>query len=115
MAAAFPSSLIILGETGLNLTKTINDVSGGKINIKYYEPGALVPAMEIFDAVSTGSVDAGWASPAFWAGKVPALQFFTTFQQFLNFLTFYIFQELFIFFIFQHILLIFIHFFYSQL
>ena len=79
MAAAFPSSLIILGETGLKLTKTINDVSGGKINIKYYEPGALVPAMEIFDAVSTGSVDAGWASPAFWAGKVPALQFFTTF------------------------------------
>ena len=79
MAAAFPSSLIILGETGIKLTKTINDISGGAINIKYFEPGALVPPMEIFDAVSSGSVDAGWASPAFWAGKVPALQFFTTF------------------------------------
>ena len=79
MAAAFPSSLIILGETGIKLTKKINDISGGAINIKYFEPGALVPAMEIFDAVSSGSVDAGWASPAFWAGKVPALQFFTTY------------------------------------
>ena len=79
MAAAFPSSLIILGETGIKLTEKINDISGGAINIKYFEPGALVPAMEIFDAVSSGSVDAGWASPAFWAGKVPALQFFTTY------------------------------------
>ena len=79
MAAAFPSSLIILGETGIKLSKTINNISGGNINIKYFEPGALVPAMEIFDAVSSGSVDAGWASPAFWAGKIPALQFFTTF------------------------------------
>lgn len=79
MAAAFPSSLIILGETGLKLSKKINDISSGNINIKYFEPGALVPAMEIFDAVSSGGVDAGWASPAFWAGKVPALQFFTTF------------------------------------
>ena len=79
MAAAFPSSLIILGETGIKLSKTINTISGGNINIKYFEPGALVPAMEIFDAVSSGSVDAGWASPAFWAGKIPALQFFTTF------------------------------------
>jgi TRAP-type mannitol/chloroaromatic compound transport system substrate-binding protein len=79
MAAAFPSSLIILGETGLKLGKKINEVSSGNINIKYFEPGALVPPMEIFDAVSSGGVDAGWASPAFWAGKVPALQFFTTF------------------------------------
>ncbi len=79
MAAAFPSSLIILGETGLKLSKKINEISSGNINIKYFEPGALVPPMEIFDAVSSGGVDAGWASPAFWAGKVPALQFFTTF------------------------------------
>ena len=79
MAAAFPSSLIILGETGIKLTQKINAVSAGNIKIKYFEPGALVPPMEIFDAVSSGGVDAGWASPAFWAGKVPALQFFTTF------------------------------------
>ena len=79
MAAAFPSSLIILGETGLKLSKKINEISSGNIKIKYFEPGALVPPMEIFDAVSSGGVDAGWASPAFWAGKVPALQFFTTF------------------------------------
>ena len=52
MAAAFPSSLIILGETGLKLSKKINEISSGNINIKYFEPGALVPPMEIFDAVS---------------------------------------------------------------
>jgi len=79
MAAAFPSSLVILGETGIKFTKTIDKVSGSTIKVKYFEPGALVPAFEIFDAVSSGSVDAGWSSPGYWAGKIPALQFFTTF------------------------------------
>ena len=37
MAGAFPSSLIILGETGIKLTQKINDVSGGNINIKYFD------------------------------------------------------------------------------
>ena len=46
--------------------------------LKFFEPGALVPALEIFDAVSTGGVDAGWATPGYWAGKVPALQLFSS-------------------------------------
>jgi len=79
MASTFPGNLNIIGEGGVNFVKRVNIVSNGNINIKFFEPGALVPAMEIFDAVSSGSVDAGWASPAFWAGKIPALQFFTTF------------------------------------
>jgi len=47
------------------------------MELKFFEPGALVPPLEIFDAVSTGSVNAGWTAAGYWAGKVPALQFFT--------------------------------------
>ncbi len=79
MAAAFPSSMVILGETGIKFTEKIDEVSGSSIKIKYFEPYALVPPLEIFDAVSSGSIDAGWSTPGYWAGKIPALQFFTTF------------------------------------
>ena len=39
------------------------------LNIKYFEPGALVPALETFDAVSSGVIDAGWSTPSYWAGE----------------------------------------------
>ena len=38
MAAAFPSSLVILGETGIKFTEKIDEVSGSSIKIKYFEP-----------------------------------------------------------------------------
>ncbi len=44
--------------------------------MRFFEPGALVPALESFDAVSMGALQAGWSTPAYWAGKVPALQLF---------------------------------------
>ena len=78
MAGAFPSTLVQLGTLGTRYETLVDKVSGGNIKIKYFEPGALVPTLEIFDAVSSGSVDAGWSGSGFWAGKVPALQFFTT-------------------------------------
>ena len=47
-------------------------------SIKFYEPGALVPALECFDAASKGSVEACWTTPGYHTGKIPALAFFTT-------------------------------------
>jgi len=77
MGSTFPGSLVQLGTLGKRLEEQIATISGGNFNIKFFEPGALVPALELFDAVSTGSVDAGWSTPGYWAGKVPALQFFS--------------------------------------
>jgi TRAP-type mannitol/chloroaromatic compound transport system substrate-binding protein len=78
MAGSFAATLVQLGTLGKRLEALIDKVSAGNIQIKYFEPGALVPTLEIFDAVSTGAVDVGWSGSGFWAGKVPALQFFTT-------------------------------------
>lgn len=77
MASTFPGNLNIIGEGGINFTKRLETVSGGNIKVKFFEPGALVPPLEIFDAVSTGAVDAGWSTAGYWAGKLPAVQFFT--------------------------------------
>lgn len=76
MASTFPSTLTQLGTMGKVLEENINATSNGDITIKFYEPGALVPALEIFDAVSNGSVDAGWSTPGYWQGKEPSLALF---------------------------------------
>ncbi|MBL26187.1 MAG: C4-dicarboxylate ABC transporter [Rhodospirillaceae bacterium] len=77
MGSAFASSLPILGTMGKRFEERISTVSNGNIRVQFFEPGALVPALELYDAVSEGSVDAGWSTAGYWAGKVPAAQFFT--------------------------------------
>ena len=78
MGSTFASSWPIHGDLGKLLEANIARVTGGTVTVKYFEPGALVPALELFDAVSAGSVDAGWSSPGYWAGKEPAMPIFTT-------------------------------------
>jgi TRAP-type mannitol/chloroaromatic compound transport system substrate-binding protein len=53
-------------------------MSGGSLELKFFEPGALVPALECFDAVSKGSVESCWTTPGYHTGKYPSLAFFTT-------------------------------------
>ncbi|MEH6545386.1 MAG: hypothetical protein V7701_03090, partial [Sneathiella sp.] len=57
MPSTFPGSLIQLGQAGVRFQDTVNQISGGDIEVKFFEPKALVPPLEIFDAVSNGSVD----------------------------------------------------------
>ncbi len=74
--STYPTKLVQLGTLGKRLEQTINTISGGSIRVKLYEPGALVPALEVFDAVKSGAVDAGWSTPGYWQGKEPALALF---------------------------------------
>jgi TRAP-type mannitol/chloroaromatic compound transport system substrate-binding protein len=78
MPSAFGSSLPHLGPSGVRFTKDVARMSGGKFEIKFFEPGALVPALECFDPVSKGSVEACWTTPGYDTGKIPAAAFFTT-------------------------------------
>jgi TRAP-type mannitol/chloroaromatic compound transport system substrate-binding protein len=78
MQSAFGSSLPHIGTSGVKFTKAISKMSGGKFTIRFYEPNALVPALECFDAASKGSVESCWTTPGYHTGKYPALSFFTT-------------------------------------
>jgi TRAP-type mannitol/chloroaromatic compound transport system substrate-binding protein len=78
LQSAFSSNLIHLGTSGVRFSKNIERVSDGNFEIKFYEPGALVPALECFDAASKGSVEACWTTPGYHTGKIPALAFFTS-------------------------------------
>ncbi len=59
VAGAFPSSTGLLGPTQTYLVDTLRKVSGGSIDAKFFEPGALVPASQYFDAVANGSLELG--------------------------------------------------------
>ncbi len=77
MQSTFGSKLSVLGETGARFSEVIERVSGGNIEIKFFEPNALVPSLEGFDAVKSGSVDAVWGTAGYHVGKIPALSWFT--------------------------------------
>lgn len=76
MASTYPSSLIILGTLAKRFESQIELISGGNIKFRFFEPGALAPPLETFDAVSYGALDSAWSTPGYWSGKVPALQTF---------------------------------------
>jgi len=78
MQSAFGSSLPHLGSGGIRFSKDIERLSGGKFDVKFFEPGALIPPFECFDSVSKGSIESCWTTPGFHTGKYPALAFFTT-------------------------------------
>lgn len=52
-------------------------LSGGSVKVKLYEPKKLIGPKEILDAVSTGKVQAGYATPGNWGGKMPAARLFS--------------------------------------
>lgn len=69
VAGAFPSTTGLLGPTQQYLVETLRKISGGSIDAKFFEPGALVPAGQYFDAVSNGSIDSAWTVSGFFTGK----------------------------------------------
>lgn len=69
VAGAFPSSTGLLGPTQQYFVNTIRAISGGSIDARFFEPGALVPAGQYLDAVGNGSLDSAWTVAGFWTGK----------------------------------------------
>jgi TRAP-type mannitol/chloroaromatic compound transport system substrate-binding protein len=69
MGWAFPSNTGLLGPTQTKLVETLRAVSGGSIDVRGFEPGALVPASQYLDAVGNGSLDMAWTVSGFWTGK----------------------------------------------
>lgn len=76
MVTTWPKNFPGLG-TGANfLAQLITEMSGGRIEVKVYGAGELVPAFEIFDAVSKGTAEMGHGAAYYWKGKSEAAQFF---------------------------------------
>ena len=76
MASSFAATIPLIGTSGPYYSEKLAEASGGRLNIKFFDPGKLVPGLEVFDSVSKGAIDAGWSSSGYWIGKIPAVPMF---------------------------------------
>lgn len=78
LVTTWPPNFPVLGEGCTMLAGWLDQMSGGRIKVDVYGGGELVPALEAFDAVRNGVADMAHAVSYYWAGKVPAAQFFSS-------------------------------------
>ena len=78
MVTTWPKNFPGLGTGANKLAKLITEMSGGRLKVKVYGAGELVPAFEVFDAVSRGTAQMGHGSAYYWKGKIEEAQFFST-------------------------------------
>lgn len=69
---AVGTNLPTLGTSITWVSERLDEISDGNVKMKLYEPNKLVSPFEILDAVSTGKVNSGYATPIYWQGKIPA-------------------------------------------
>jgi TRAP-type mannitol/chloroaromatic compound transport system substrate-binding protein len=77
LVTTWPKGLPGLGAAPENFARRVNEASGGRLHIKVFGAGEIVPAFEVFDAVSGGVAEAGHGAAYYWKGKIPAAVFFT--------------------------------------
>ena len=78
LAGAFPSTMMILGSAQARFIQMATEMSYGSIDIKFFEPGALMPGSQYLEAVSNGSLDMAYTASGFFTGKDIAFAMFTT-------------------------------------
>ncbi len=78
MVTAWPPGFPVLQEGAERFAENLNAMSNGRLQVKVFAGGELIPALQTFDAVSQGTVEMGHGSAYYWAGKVPEAQFFST-------------------------------------
>ncbi len=69
---AFGTNLKALGDNILYVRDAVAASSGGSFELKPYEPGEIVPAFSIVDAVKDAKVPAGYTWLGYDQGKIPA-------------------------------------------
>ena len=68
----FQSTLPVLGDNPLYVFDIIRRASGGALDLQLSEPGEIVPAFSVTDAVRDGKVPAGYVWVGYDQGKIPA-------------------------------------------
>ena len=72
MPVSFQSSMPVLGDNPIYVTEQIRKISGGELDLTIYEPGEIVPAFSITDAVRDRKIHVGYTWLGYDQGKIPA-------------------------------------------
>ncbi|MEK9542209.1 MAG: TRAP transporter substrate-binding protein DctP [Luminiphilus sp.] len=77
LVTTWPKNLPGLGTAPENFARYVNEMSAGRMQVRVFGAGEIVPAFEVFDAVSQGAAEVGHGASYYWKGKIPASVFFT--------------------------------------
>ena len=69
LVTLFPTSMYPIGPSTTQFVEKVNVLTKGTIEVKLFEPEDLVPALDTFNAVSKGIIEAALTSPSFWGDK----------------------------------------------
>ena len=78
MVTTWPKNFPGLGTGAQRVADRITAMTDGRLTVKLYSAGELVPAFESFDAVSTGTADMYHGAEYYWQGKHKAFNFFAS-------------------------------------
>ncbi len=69
---SFQTTMPVLGDNPIYVTDALRSASSGAVDIRIFEPGEVVPALGITEAVSEGKVEAGYTWLGYDQGRIPA-------------------------------------------
>lgn len=77
LATSWPAHFPIMGRGVERFAERVEIASGGSLKVKLYPKNTLVPALAVFDATSSGQLDAFHSGPYYWKGKNSAFSLFS--------------------------------------
>ncbi len=77
LVTTWPKGLPGLGSAPENFARRVDEMSNGRLSIRVYGAGEVVPPFEVFDAVSQGVAEMGHGASYYWKGKIPSSVFYT--------------------------------------
>ena len=77
LVTTWPKGLPGLGSAPENFARRVGEMSNGRLAVRVYGAGEVVPPFEVFDAVSQGVAEMGHGASYYWKGKIPSSVFYT--------------------------------------
>lgn len=78
LVTSWPKGFPGMGVAPERFADTVNRLSQGRLMIRVYGAGELVPSFDVFNAVAKGTVQMGHSAAFYWQDKIPAAPFFTS-------------------------------------
>lgn len=78
MVSTWPRDFPGLGTGAQRFAKRVGEISGGRMEIKYYASGERVKAFDSFDEVASGNSQIYHGAEYYWKGKHPGFAYFTS-------------------------------------
>ena len=72
VTSSFNTNMPVIGETNVVVAEYLRSITAGAFNLEVFEPGEIVPALEITESVKDRKVQAGFTWVGYDQGRIPA-------------------------------------------